>query len=93
MRQAVEEYEAHHLRVIDHAATATRGAGVANTESWTQPAAGEPPVALLPPADVLERAEHDCALARERADALREAMSQLAKVAEVARRQQSRPDQ
>ena len=92
MRRAMEEYEAHRLRVIDHAATATRGKGGPTTEPmFASSAAGEPPAALLSPSEVLMQAERDCAMARERADALREAMSHIAQAAEVATRLQSEP--
>jgi hypothetical protein len=87
VRRAMEEYEAHRLRVIDHAASATRGAGVPTAEPMLgSSAAGEPPAAMLSPGEVVMKAERDCSLARERADALREAMSHLAKAADLGTR-------
>ena len=92
MRRAMEEHEAHRLRVIDKAAIATRGTGGHTPESaFTLPTAGESSAVSLSPGEVLMRAEQDCALARERADALRECMSHLAKAADIATKQQSEP--
>ena len=87
VRRAMEEYEAHRNRVIDHAATVTRGAGdLTNEAILASSAAGEPPAAVFSPGEILMKAERDCSLARERADALREAMSHLAKAAELGTR-------
>jgi hypothetical protein len=96
VRRAVEEHEAHRLRVIEHAATATathastRDPTNINTNApsaeggpMSAPAAA---VAALSTSEILMQTEHDCALARERADSLREAMAHLAKAVEIATR-------
>ena len=84
MRRAMEDYEAHRRRVINHAATATRDAVDPTAEPiLASSATGEPHAAMLSPGEVVMKAERDCSLARERADALREAMSHLAKAADL----------
>ena len=80
----MEEYEAHRRRVLDHAATATRGAVSLTSEPViASSVAGEQHAAMLSPGEVVMKAERDCCVARERADALREAMSHLAKAADL----------
>lgn len=83
MRLAVEEHEANRQRVLQHTAAqvARESEGpLSGLSHSNEPAAA---AAVLSASEMLAQAEHECADARERADALREAMAQLAQAAQM----------
>ena len=78
---------------IPAAVALARKAEVATNSNTNAPSAEGGPmsapaaaVAALSTGEILMQTEHDCALARERADSLREAMAHLAKAVEIATR-------
>lgn len=83
MRRAVEEHEANRQRVLQHVCTATAAQVARESEGSSSGLSHEPAAAVLSASEMLAQAEHECALARERADALREAMAQLAQAAQM----------